>query len=293
MKYYCFVILCVLVVCGCSHPISAAGGYPTSSPVSSSQSFVDPPSPINNLPFTSTIIAPTATSNCIATSNSIATPNCNAPSFFTSQLTPSKTSIPPLEMCSPIGGITLRDLPHIISVGYLPEPKCSYPQHMGVDFCFYQWNDLGSIEGRSVQSVLSGWIAAALDGTFPYGSFVIVETPADRIPQSLRKTLKLDSDESLYALYAHLQDKSFKVHLGQEISACQILGSVGRTGNTYAPHLHFETRIGPPGARFIEMSNFTEFATDGERKNYRIWVAGSYDPFDPMNLLTYGIEAAQ
>jgi len=142
--------------------------------------------------------------------------------------------------------------------------------------------------------VLSGWIAAALDGTFPYGSFVIVETPADFIPPDLRTALKMDSDESLYSLYAHLQDQSLKVRLGQEVSSCQILGFVGRTGNTKAPHLHFETRIGPQGARFMGMSNFVDSATQEERKNYRIWrIGGLYNHFDPMNLLSYGLEAAQ
>jgi murein DD-endopeptidase MepM/ murein hydrolase activator NlpD len=153
---------------------------------------------------------------------------------------------------------------------------------------------LGAIEGKNVQSVLTGWIAAALDGTFPYGSFVIVETPGYLIPPDLRIILKMSPDESLYTLYAHLQDQSLKVHLGQQVSNCQVLGSVGRTGNTKAPHLHFETRIGPPGARFTGMSNFVDSATDEERKNYRIWrIGGAYNHFDPMTLIMYFIEAEQ
>ena len=206
---------------------------------------------------------------------------------------PSSTGAPSFSLCSPIEGFPLVDLPRIISVGYHPPPKGQDDRHEGVDFCFYRWKDLGSIEGKGAQSVLSGWIAAALDGTFPYGSFVIVETPAALIPQDLRVELKMGFNESLYVLYAHLQDQSLKVHLGQEVSSCQILGFVGRTGNTKAPHLHFETRIGPPGARFEGMSNFVDSTTEEERKNYRIWrIGGSYNHFDPMNLLSFGIEAA-
>ena len=227
----------------------------------------------------------------------------NTAHSFTTKLAPTEipptnltptvaiTSIPELPMCSPIQGFALEDLPRIISVGYRPPPKGQDDRHEGVDFCFYTWKDLGSIEGKIVQAVLPGRVAAALNGTFPYGSFVIIETPGDSIPQGLRETLEMKVDESLYTLFAHLQDQSLKVELDEEVLQCQALGSVGRTGNTNAPHLHFETRIGLSGARFIGMSNFINSATSEERKNYRIWrISGLYNHFDPMDLLRWGIE---
>ncbi|HEV3112867.1 MAG TPA: M23 family metallopeptidase [Candidatus Binataceae bacterium] len=38
---------------------------------------------------------------------------------------------------------------------------------------------------------------------------------------------------------------SVKVHAGQTVTAGQVLGLVGNSGNTIAPHLHFQLMNGP------------------------------------------------
>ena len=43
-----------------------------------------------------------------------------------------------------------------------------------------------------------------------------------------------------YALYAHLAPGSVVVHEGDAIVAGELLGRVGHTGNSTAPHLHFQ-----------------------------------------------------
>ena len=48
-----------------------------------------------------------------------------------------------------------------------------------------------------------------------------------------------------YALYAHLQPGSIKVHRGDRVRTGQVLGLVGNTGNSVAPHLHFHVMDGP------------------------------------------------
>ena len=43
-----------------------------------------------------------------------------------------------------------------------------------------------------------------------------------------------------YALYAHLAPGSVAVGGGQQIRAGEVLGRVGHSGNSTAPHLHFQ-----------------------------------------------------
>jgi murein DD-endopeptidase MepM/ murein hydrolase activator NlpD len=43
-----------------------------------------------------------------------------------------------------------------------------------------------------------------------------------------------------YALYAHLAAGSVAVTRGQQVRAGEVLGRVGHTGNSTAPHLHFQ-----------------------------------------------------
>jgi murein DD-endopeptidase MepM/ murein hydrolase activator NlpD len=140
-----------------------------------------------------------------------------------------------------------------------------------------------------VQSVLAGTVAAAITDSFPYGNMVIVETPGQLLPPDLVALLGLAEGESLYHLYAHLLEAP-PVVLGQRVEACQVIGAVGASGNTAAPHLHFETRRGLPGGRFPSMSAFVSSATQESRANYTLWrTSRQYLHFDPMILLSYGL----
>jgi hypothetical protein len=50
----------------------------------------------------------------------------------------------------------------------------------------------------------------------------------------------LDLGQHRYAMYAHLQPGSIKVHQGDKVRTGQVLGLVGNTGNSLVPHLHFQ-----------------------------------------------------
>jgi hypothetical protein len=55
----------------------------------------------------------------------------------------------------------------------------------------------------------------------------------------------LDLGGGLFAFYAHLQKGSVTVAKGDQVKRGQVLGKLGNTGNTSAPHLHFHLMDGP------------------------------------------------
>jgi murein DD-endopeptidase MepM/ murein hydrolase activator NlpD len=199
----------------------------------------------------------------------------------------------PFQICSPLQVVERKDLPRVTSDGYRPPPKGSDERHPAVDFAYYHWKGYGRIEGSQVHAVLPGKVTAALDDTYPFGSVVIIETEYSSLPADLRKSLGIPDDQSLYLLYAHMQDGSLKVHLGEGVEPCQTIGLVGYTGNAGAAHLHFENRYGPPGASFSSFSAYLKTADREARANYRLWsTSGEFQHFDPMRLLLYGVTGA-
>ena len=207
---------------------------------------------------------------------------------LTSMPSPSATNTPIAIACSPLVNYPLERLPKIVSDPYHPPPPGSDARHEGVDFAFNRLAGISvPIEGAGIQSVLAGRIAAAIQDSFPYGNFVIVETRSQALSPGLVERLGIAPHQSLYVLYAHMQN-NLVVQEGQEVSACQRLGKVGKSGNTAVPHLHLETRLGPNGATFSEMAAFVGTITPLERSNYKLWrTSGVFNHFNPMILLTY------
>jgi murein DD-endopeptidase MepM/ murein hydrolase activator NlpD len=202
---------------------------------------------------------------------------------------PTNVPLPAVDrLCSPLEFVDLKDLPRMISDGYRPPPKGSDARHQGVDFAYYHWKGQGPIEGTDIQAVLPGVVAVSEKDSFPFGNVVVIETPRQRLPEAVQLEFDVDEGESLYSLYAHMKNGSPFVSLGEEIVTCESLGSVGKTGNTQAAHLHFETRVGPAGLRLDGFTLYTDLASEQEKKNYRLWsVSGQYLTFDPMRLLLF------
>jgi hypothetical protein len=55
----------------------------------------------------------------------------------------------------------------------------------------------------------------------------------------------VDMGDSRYALYAHLKPGSVRVKVGDRVRTGQTLGALGNTGNSDAPHLHFQVTDRP------------------------------------------------
>jgi murein DD-endopeptidase MepM/ murein hydrolase activator NlpD len=191
------------------------------------------------------------------------------------------------KLCSPLALTPLIELPKIISAPYKPPPRGSEERHHGVDFAYYRKHGRASIAGEGVQAVLGGKVVAAINDLFPYGNMVIVETPFSDISVKLAGNLGLAQGESLYVLYAHMEEEPL-VKLGDELKACQPLGRVGKSGNAgNMTHLHLETRRGPAGAVFYSMAYYDSQATPLEKQNYKLWrTSGLFQHFDPMQLLS-------
>jgi murein DD-endopeptidase MepM/ murein hydrolase activator NlpD len=199
--------------------------------------------------------------------------------------TPAATQVRPFKICSPLAEQTLADLPLITSDPYHPPPAGDEARHHGVDFAYYNRDGRASILGESVQAVMTGQVAAAVTDRFPYGNVVIIETRAGQLPADIAGRINISSDQSLYVLFAHLQNSPL-VKLNESVDACQPIGAAGSSGNAGGAHLHLEMRIGPPGERFPSLAYYKMDATPEERQAYLRWrIGGEFNHFDPMLVL--------
>ncbi|MGB9673475.1 MAG: hypothetical protein ACPL3P_04995, partial [Anaerolineales bacterium] len=72
------------------------------------------------------------------------------------------------------------------------------------------------------------------------------------------------------------------------VSACQMLGRVGNSGNATVAHLHLETRMGVAGMVFPSMAYYTKDATSEERSAYLWWrTSGNFKHFDPLLIFSW------
>jgi murein DD-endopeptidase MepM/ murein hydrolase activator NlpD len=220
---------------------------------------------------------------------STATPTEDLPSTQVSSAaatqTPSPTPTSEVILCSPLGIHPLEELPDIIGDPYDPPRPGREERHHGIDFGYYHYQDRDSMLGEPVQTVLAGKVAVVLTGQYPYGNMVIVESAAGDLPAGLAGEIEIPAGQSLYILYAHL-DQPPVVSLGDLVPACQPLGVVGMSGNTDIPHLHLETRWGPPGEIFESMRFYDTRATQAEMDAYVLWrTSGIFQHFNPLHLL--------
>ncbi|HUF98633.1 MAG TPA: peptidoglycan-binding protein [Ilumatobacter sp.] len=83
---------------------------------------------------------------------------------------------------------------------------------------------------------------AAVDGTI---TKLYVDAPGSLSGNGVR----LSMDDGTYFFYAHFTEIAAGIGLGSKVKAGQILGTVGSTGDTVTPHLHFE--VHPKGGAAV------------------------------------------
>ncbi|PRX97375.1 M23 family metallopeptidase [Allonocardiopsis opalescens] len=87
--------------------------------------------------------------------------------------------------------------------------------------------------GRATLASASGTVTTVRDlGGTSYGRYIVI-----------------DHGDGWTSLYAHLA--SFNVSVGQRVTVGQRIGSVGSTGGSTGPHLHYEQRSGGSAVRVI------------------------------------------
>ncbi len=156
--------------------------------------------------------------------------------------------------------------------------------HHGLDIGFIT-RGKQKFTGSPVLAAIDGKVVTVIHNRPPYGDMVMLETPYEHIPAKLITDLKIITGDSLYTVYGHLQNIQ-PLTDGQEVKCGHQIAETGLTGMTDGPHLHFETRWGPPHASFPVMAYYINNVTEEEVKYYTIWrMSGKYQLFDPFKLL--------
>jgi murein DD-endopeptidase MepM/ murein hydrolase activator NlpD len=100
-----------------------------------------------------------------------------------------------------------------------------------------------TIFGKPVFAVAAAVVVSVTDG--------LPEQTPGRYPTNISldeadgNSVILDLGQQHYAMYAHMQPGSIKVHKGENVKLGQVIGLVGNTGNSVAPHLHFQVMDRP------------------------------------------------
>lgn len=275
-KFIFILLLPILLVTACSN-ILPTTSHNSEIPDTELPNWINPT--ISSVVVTEKMITPTLKRQPLP-----------SPYINDQKITPiiTPTSMQKHSVCSPLELETISSLLEIVSDPYKPPPFGSDERHQGVDFSYYRHNNRTSIEGEGVLAVLAGSVTAAITDRLPYGNMIIIETPRSYLPDDLVSTIGIGTDESLYHLYAHLQNSPV-VQIGDDITCGQLIGHVGMTGyNIYNPHLHLETRIGPSGVIFTGMAYYTTSASTQEMENYLRWrTGGEFHHFDPISIFTW------
>jgi Peptidase family M23 len=100
-----------------------------------------------------------------------------------------------------------------------------------------------TIYGKPVYAVADGKVVTAINDQ--------LDQPPGRFPTGLTleqadgNAIIEDLGGGVWALYAHMQKGSLRVGRGDQLVRGQVIGLAGNSGNTIAPHLHFQVQNRP------------------------------------------------
>jgi hypothetical protein len=109
------------------------------------------------------------------------------------------------------------------------------PVHAALDGVIVQAVD-GVGERQWIHLVRESWLAVKTTVRFARGGLDPIRLAGNHVIMAAGAT---------YALYAHLAPGSVAVTSGQRVRVGEVLGRVGHSGNSTAPHLHFQLMDSP------------------------------------------------
>lgn len=218
---------------------------------------------------------------------------------------PEQVTPATLEICPPLADMAWAELPDRTTNPFNPPRPGSDDPHQGVDIADFLPDTRVAISGRGIQAVLAGTVSTVLDGRFPFGYGLIVETPLDQpllqqldlppphpeipLPTTLTCSgsegfMASGAPDALYLMYAHMAALP-GVQPGDALACGDAIGAIGESGNALNPHLHLEVRVGPAGASFPGMTHYNPSALPEEMDAYCAWrVSGLFRLVDPGSL---------
>jgi len=120
-----------------------------------------------------------------------------------------------------------------------------------------------TIFGKPVYAVADAFVALAIKGQ--------PEQTPGKFPANISvddadgNCIVLDLGDHHFALYAHMQSDSIHLKRGDRVKLGQVIGLVGNSGNSIAPHLHFQLTEGElPAASNGLPYEITSFHVTGE-----------------------------
>jgi Peptidase family M23 len=128
------------------------------------------------------------------------------------------------------------------------------PETFAIDWVRLREGRLFEGDGSRVEHwfAFGAELLAVADGTVVHGRDGMPEETPGQPPIAVRATadfagnsVVLEILPGVFAAYAHLQPGSLRVAVGDRVTTGQVLGLLGNTGNSIAPHLHFGLQDGP------------------------------------------------
>ena len=126
-------------------------------------------------------------------------------------------------------------------------------------------------------------VVSSIQDDFPE-SLTITDQPKYSAEKAAGNFISLKINDNKYAFYEHLKTKSIKVKPGQKVKKGDVIATLGFTGQTTGPHLHFhvadtDSSLGAEGIPFV----FESFEALGFYPDFGRFGKTFWTPMDKSN----------